>query len=41
MKAAWWDAPLMLRGLAEAIHTILGYPNDKNIYIAKNIFMND
>ena len=37
MKAGWWDAPLTLWDLAEAIHTILGYSNDKNIYVAKNI----
>ena len=35
MKAGWWDALLMLRDLAKAIHTILGYSNNK-IYIAKS-----
>ena len=41
MKAGWWDAPPTLQGLAEAIRTILGYSNDKNIYIAKNIISID
>ena len=41
MKASWWDAPLTLRDLAEAICMILGYSNDKNIYIAKNIISID
>ena len=41
MKAGWWDAPRTLRDLAEAICTILGYSNDKNTYIAKNIISID
>ena len=32
MKAGWWDSLLMLRDLAGAIHMILGYLNNKNIY---------
>ena len=41
MKADWWDAPLTLRDLTEAIRTILDYSNDKIIYIAKNIISID
>ena len=38
MKAGRWDAPLTLQDLAEAICTILGYSNDKNIYCKEYYF---
>ena len=41
MKAGWWDAPLTLQDLAEALCMILGYSNEKNIYIVKNIISID
>ena len=36
MNTGWWDAPLMLQDLGEAIRTILGSSNDKNWKNDKN-----